>query len=529
MQASKAEARHFGIRARLLTLLIPGIVALLVLDSWNDYSALRNLMQDAYDQAMLEPVNALDNSIDLAPDGSIRVNAPFAVQAMFDVTRPQYKHLHVGITPLSASSGPDKAPAREITLLGESDLPAPPGPQSGSGLAPEGRSSVWYDTSYRGYAIRVLALSRVVTDGRGQSHRLLIQAAESTGPRDQAEAASLHQELLRDVRMVLVVALLVWLGVMWSLRPLERLRKSVLATAPDELQPLDARDVPHEVRPLVDAINHHVESHRQMLQRQSRFLADASHQLRTPLAIMLTQAGYALREKDADRLRETLHAMVAQIARSRRLCEQLLALAHASEEKPGKQPMPVVDLNTIARDVVLRHLTLAHEKDQDLGWMDAAADDAGDSNTDSHSDSADAATNAPELDKPAVPVVPVVPVAAHEAELHELLSNLVHNAIAHSPAGGKITVRVWRDETTAFAEVCDNGPGIPADQRKEVFERFRQGAHDGKARHHGAGLGLAIAQAYAHHNGGEIELSDADQGGPDSMKGLRAVLRLPIA
>ncbi len=518
MAAHRIEPRRFGIRARLLALLIPGILALLVLDSWNDYSALRNLVQDAYDQAMLEPVNALDSSMDLAPDGAIRVNAPFAVQAMFEATRPQYKHLHVGVTPLPASSDPVATTAREITLLGEPDLPRPPGPQGGDSSRQDGRSSVWYDSSYRGYPIRVLALRRTITDGRGQVHQLLIQAAESTGPRDQAEADSLHQELLRDVRMILVVVLLVWLGVTWSLRPLERLRKSVLATAADDLKPLDASHVPGEVQPLVDAVNHHVESHRQLLLRQSRFLADASHQLRTPLAIMLTQAGYALREPNADHLRETLHAIVAQITRSRRLCEQLLALAHASEETPGGQALAIVDLNAIARDVVLRHLTLAHEKNQDLGWIDAEPDDVGDGDVDS-----DETANTP------APAAPAVPVAAHEEELHEVLSNLVHNAIVYSPVGGKITVRVWKDHATACAEVCDNGPGIAAHRRAEVFERFSQGPRKVNTSNQGAGLGLAIAQAYARHNGGEIELGDADPTGPEATRGLRAVLLIPMA
>jgi two-component system sensor histidine kinase TctE len=94
--------------------------------------------------------------------------------------------------------------------------------------------------------------------------------------------------------------------------------------------------VPHEVAPLVDAVNQHLASYRELLEQQSQFLADASHQLRTPLAIMLTQAGVALREKDTEQLHATLRAMVAQISRSRRLCEQLLSLAHANESGRGQ-------------------------------------------------------------------------------------------------------------------------------------------------------------------------------------------------
>jgi two-component system sensor histidine kinase TctE len=172
--------------------------------------------------------------------------------------------------------------------------------------------------------------------------------------------------------MVLVMALLVWLGVAWTLRPLERLRRSLRERPRDDLKPLDAGGVPQEVVPLVDAVNHHIADHRRMVAEQSQFLADASHQLRTPLSILSIQAGYAVRETDPARMRESLHAIVAQLSRTRRLSEQLLALAHATTEDEVAAAEPaVVDLSAIARAVVLQYLPLAREHDQDLGWVDA--------------------------------------------------------------------------------------------------------------------------------------------------------------
>ncbi|RZI95864.1 MAG: HAMP domain-containing histidine kinase [Variovorax sp.] len=303
----------------------------------------------------------------------------------------------------------------------------------------------------------------------------------------------LRQTLWRDVRTLLVVALLLWLGVAWMLRPLERLRASLRARRPGDLQPLDLRDVPQEVVPLVEAVNHHIEDHRRMLAGQSQFLADASHQLRTPLAILSIQAGYAVRESDPERMRESLRAIVAQLARTRRLSEQLLALAHATQEDAGSsRPTAVVDLGAVARGVILQYLPLAREHEQDLGWMD-------------ENDAAD---------EPAT-----LPVEANEAELHEVLSNLVHNAIQYTPRGGTITVSVRRDARHALAEVCDSGPGIAPARRDAVFERFQRESHDATK---GAGLGLAIARGYARRNGGDIELQAADDGG------LRAILRLPL-
>lgn len=526
---------RFGIRARLLALLLPGVLALLAFDSWNDYRALKNIVEDAYDQALLEPVTALDHSVTLAADGSIRVNTPFDVQAMFDGMRPQHKHLHLGLLALAA--GPDdpagsarppataisrdkRPPGPETTLIGVSDLPPVP-PSTLQASPPTGHGPVWYDGVYHDYAVRVVALRRTVFDGHGRPYQLLVQAAESTGPREQAAASSLRQELLRDARMLAAVLLLVWLGVGWSLWPLERLRKSVLASPPDALAPLDAAHVPHEVRPLVETVNHHMASHRLMLARQAGFLADASHQLRTPLAILLTQAAYALREPDPERMRETLRAIMVQLSRSRRLSEQLLALAHASEAQEDVTSSALVDLNALAREVVLQYLPLAHEKNQDLGWVHAYGDNA----------PADGGTVPAETETGTGTTTDMVaPVMAHGEELHEALSNLVHNAVAYTPAGGTITVATRFEGLSVCVEVCDNGPGIATDQRAAVFERFVQLAEHavpGAARH-GAGLGLSIARGYAQRNGGDIELADADLP-TDSPRGLRAILRLPCA
>lgn len=403
-----AEPTRFGIRARLLALLLPCVLGLLALDSWNDYRELQGLAQASYDRALLDSAETRRLGATLAPNGTLQRDAA-------------------------------TAEARRLREAG---------------------------------------------------------AAQ----REQAESASLRQHLLRDVRMLLVVVVLVWLGVTWSLRPLERLRRSVVHRHGQMPEPLDPSGVPHEVAPLVDAVNQNVAGYRQLLDRQSQFLADASHQLRTPLAILMTQAGVALRETDTAQLHDTLRAMVAQIARSRRLCEQLLSLAHATDDAAATEALPLSDLNAVTKDVALQYLTLAHEKDQDLGWVDVQA----------------------------------VPVHADAAELHEVLSNLVHNAIVYTPVGGHITVRAGITDNMAWAEVSDDGPGIAPARRAEVFERFRQVGDRAGSGARGAGLGLAIARAYARRNGGDIVLADGDAavgagGAPARPPGLRAVVQLPLA
>jgi len=492
-----AEWRRPGIRAWLLALLLPCSVALLALDSWNDYHAISHLVQDAYDQALLEPVQALDDSVGRGPDGSVRLEGAFSVQSMFEVTRARHKFLHVGVT---------QGDGEEETLMGVSDLPS--APPSTDGVP------IYYDAVYRKHPVRIAALRRTLTGPGTLSYQVLSQAAESLGLRLQAQTESWHQALWSGLRLVCVMVLVIWLGVAWVLRPLDRLSASLRTRAPGNLDPLDASQVPREVVSLVEAVNHHIADHRRVLAGQSRFLADASHQLRTPLAIMLTQAGYALRERDVSRMQETLHAIVAQLTRARRLTDQLLALAQASHDRHDSDVAALtpsrVDLNAIARDVVLLHLPLAREKDQDLGWVDAH-------------DPASAAAEELLTDGLRVPVMAV------GAELQESLSNLIHNAISYTPRGGQITVSAHRDTHSAWIEVNDTGPGIPAQHRTQAFERFQRiGNTASTGQRHGAGLGLAIARAYAQRHGGDIEL--ADSSAPNGQTpGLRAILRLPLS
>jgi two-component system, OmpR family, sensor histidine kinase TctE len=490
------DGRRTGIRALLLALLLPATTALLAFDAWRDHRGMAQAVLDAQDQILVEPVQALGDSIRLDAAGRPHLDAAFSVQAMFASTRARDKQLRVGATPLAAD-GTARGP--EEILLGPQDLPAAPaGPDD---------ALQFYDASYLGQPLRIAALRRSLHAGDAPGYRVLIQAAEGTAAREQVLADAWRRALVGELLLVALMVLLLWLGVALALRPLERLRRALAERRPGDLEPLDLRGVPLEVEPLVKAVNHHVAAQGRMLQEQRRFLADASHQLRTPLAIMLTQAGYALRESDPGTLRETLGAIVGQLARARRVCEQLLALAQAQggEGEPGPARRDALaDLNAVARDVVLQYLPLAREKQQDLGFVDARGEGI-------HEDSAS--------DPPAAPV------AADAAELHEALANLVDNAIAYTPARGRITVTVRCADDRAEAEVCDSGPGIPAPQRSAVFERFQRG--EGLQQPQGAGLGLAIARAYARRNGGDISLDEAPavEGLPG---GLRAILALPL-
>ena len=477
----RAGRPRLGIRSLLLLLLLPVVVVLLVLDSLSDYRTLANATNAAYDGALLESAHLLSGGLLLGADGQLRVES--SLHAQFLVREQAQQHRHFRIEAVDSSMS---VPPQGRTLAGAGDLPLPP-------VWPiDPDEEVFYNTTYHGQPLRAVAVLRIVRYDQ-LSREALVTVAESEGWRSGVELRERGQEAAVDLTMLLLETLFIYLGVHWALRSLRRLSRGVAIRSPDDLTPLDERDVPGEVAPLVHAVNLHLERHRQMLDERAQFLADASHQLRTPLAIISTQAQYALREPDPARAREALQAIVEQLGRSRRLTEQLLSLAHASQ--PDAAQFEVVDLAGIARDVVMQYLPLAREKEQDLGWVDARAD------------SACAAT-----------------VFAGEVELREILANLVHNAIRYSPEGASITVSITVEQDRYEVAVADDGPGIPMDQREKVFERFERAGRTGATG--GSGLGLSIARAYARRNRGEVELFDGEPNASGG-RGLSAVLWLP--
>lgn len=497
MRAWRARVRQlrFGLKSLLLCLLLPGIVLSLAYDSWNDYQTLSHVTTEAYDHMLQSQARMLESGITFSEDGQVRVDAPWYTWASLESTGSDRVYFRVAEHEPTAVpglvSGPE--PPQLTTLLGMRDLPLPPVWPSAWG------TPMFYDALHRGEPVRVVAIARAIYH-EGTTHYLLVQVAQSAAFLVNSYGAAWRQESSRDIRTSVVVVILVWLGVSWALLPLSRLRDDILARAPDDYTPLDTAGVPHELEPLVAAVNHHIERHRAIVDEQTQFLADASHQLRTPLAVMLTQSEYALREGDPERVREGLRALVLRLGQTRRFTEQLLSMAHA-RHSPGDTDDQRFDLAAVAREVLVQYLPLARGKAQDLGWG---------------SDDDDAASC-------------VVMACGNPDGIREALANLVHNAIRHTPRGGRITVAAGIEGYWAWASVSDTGPGVPEMQRDQVFERFRRDVQEPPpGERPGAGLGLSISRAYARRAAGDIVLSEGEPNGAEGY-GLLAVLRLPAA
>jgi two-component system sensor histidine kinase TctE len=304
---------------------------------------------------------------------------------------------------------------------------------------------------------------------------------------------ALAQEILAAVglsQLVLIamVALAVYLGVGHGLLPLVRLRQQIESRSHRDLTPLSEPNTPQEVRPVVHAINELMHRLERAIASQQRFIADAAHQLRTPLAGLKTHAELALREHTLEGMRERVLALTQATDRSARLANQLLALARAEPEATAAQSLHVVDLNDIARRITADWVPRALERGIDLGLNAAAGS---------------------------------IPVPGNAVLLGEALANLIDNAIRYGASGGHITVTTERFPDVATLVVEDDGPGILPKDRERVFERFQRLTDSGAE---GCGLGLSIVREIAQVHDAEITLEDGAAG-----KGLRVCLRFALA
>jgi two-component system sensor histidine kinase TctE len=313
--------------------------------------------------------------------------------------------------------------------------------------------------------------------------RIVVQVAETLNKR-QRLARQLHAQSLVPQLFVLAGAFaLVWYGLGYVIAPMQRLNTLIDHRDSADLSPLPPAAAPPELQPLIAAINGLMARLAASFEAQHRFIADAAHQLRTPLAGLRTQTELALAQRDPDALRESLVQLDASTQRAIHLANRLLSLARAGTHASfGRQ---AVDLVVVARETVADWFPRAVDQGVDLGF------------------------EAPDAEAAAV-------VRGDPLLLRELLSNLIDNAIRYTGRGGTVTVLVGAPPACELV-VVDNGPGIAEGERERLLEPFARGGH---AAMPGTGLGLTIVDEIARGHGAKLELL-ANVAGP----GLRAVVR----
>jgi two-component system sensor histidine kinase TctE len=295
--------------------------------------------------------------------------------------------------------------------------------------------------------------------------------------------------------------LLVWYGLSRGLAPLKALQQGIRDRSPDDLSPIDAKAAPEEIAPLVDAFNDLLERLSENVGAQKRFIADAAHQLKTPLAGLRTQSELALREGDPSELRRALEQIARGSSRTAHLVNQLLALARMENLRGGETLGPI-DLAAFAREAVADWVPAAIARGIDLGFeVERARHDAVGVEREARVD-----------------------VDGHPLLLGELANNLVDNALRYTPRGGTVTVRVVGDGRRVHLEVEDSGTGVPEAERALVFERFYRVLGTGVD---GSGLGLAIVREIAARHGATVTIEDARPG--HDPPGARFAVTFPLS
>jgi two-component system OmpR family sensor kinase len=303
----------------------------------------------------------------------------------------------------------------------------------------------------------------------------VVQIAQPMSARRELAASMALRTIMPLLAVLPFLALLIWFTIARGLRPLDQVAVAVARRSPALLTPLPDSDLPREVQPLVGALNGLLSRLRHTLDAQRAFVADAAHELRTPLTAVHLQAQLAERATTDGERAAALAELKAGLERATRLVEQLLTLAREEPGVSGSQAT-TVDLAALAREVIADLAPLAGAKGIDLGLSAA----------------------------------PASTVSGDADALRTLISNLVDNAIRYTPAGGKVDVALGNDGGGVALTVRDNGPGIAAEDRERVFDRFYRGGGAGGIR--GSGLGLAIVKRIAERHFADLELSSGIDG-----------------
>jgi two-component system sensor histidine kinase TctE len=439
-------SRRPTLQKKLLAWLLGPLLGLLIVDTLVTWSTSSGFSNHAYDRSLEEM--AREVVLHVRPGTARPVFAmPAEAERVLRVDQDDRVYFRV-----SASDG--------AMIGGDPELAPPPLP-----VLPD--RPLFYDSTLHGERVRVVAAMAPLA---GQP-AALVQVAETLHRRSRLTRDILASVFLPQLLLILCASAAVWFGVRQGLLPLQRLRRAVSARSHLDLSPIEASNVPGEVMPLVDEVNDLLRRLGTTLNFQNRFIADAAHQLRTPVAGMKAQIELALRETDRARLQHSIGQLYHSADRLSRLVSQLLSLARNEPGAVESVALHTLDLNALALEVTMEWVPEALRRNVDLGFEGADGE-------------------------------VVIDGDAHR--LRELINNLIDNAVRYSQDMGSVTVRVVAGEQRQLS-ISDDGPRIPVEERERIFQRFHRllGSHVD-----GSGLGLAIVSEIAALHNAHITLEE---------------------
>jgi two-component system sensor histidine kinase TctE len=454
------------LRRQLMSWLAAPLAGLWLISGVVDYDIAKRFVNLAYDRALLEVAIDIGRNIKRVDD-QLYIDLPEAALQMLESR--ESGRLHFVVTRTNGEY-----------VSGNPELPRSHGEEITDRVS-------YYDDVFRDRAIRVVVLRQPVQAGAGQG-AVFIYVGERLMVRTESARQLLLRIMVPQALLIFVAVFIVWYAVGRALGPLKNLQRELASRSDRDLSPLPEAQLPEELSPLIRAMNELLARLSRVFESRQRFVADAAHQLRTPVAGIKTQTELALRQSPSADAQATLKQLYSATEQATRLVNQLLALARAEPGAGRGQHAELLDLVALARDTTTEWVPRALEKNIDLGF-----------------DS---------------------PLASARIEgdpflLRELLNNLLDNAVRYTPVGGHVTVRVTSHPQGIALNVEDNGPGIPAEDRERVFERFYRVLGTGVE---GCGLGLAIVREIALLHRGEASLSSGAGG-----TGTRVSITFPRA
>ena len=447
-----------SIRQKLLNWLLILLLPLLLVATISAYYSANHFANLAYDRALFRVALALADEVEVSA-GRMVVDLPDSALNLLEYDKDDYIYYQI-------------LDQNHEVLLGEDTLPLPK-------VMPATGQHVYYDAKFNNKLLRIVVFNlpldsiaaNVGTRAKGNATILI---GETTAKRDKMAHDIIAIMLIPQILLIVLVTFLVNLGIKRGLISLDKLKDLIARRLPTDTHPLEEQDAPKELQPLLHAMNDLLVKEKAAVDERRHFLANAAHQLKTPLAGLKIQAEAALRENDLDSVQHALQQISTGSDNLGRLANQLLSLARAEPESNLALAFSPLDLVVLMTEVTADWVPKALEKDIDLGVSCTLR---------------------------------TFKMSGNALLLQELLNNLIDNAIRYNQAYAKVTVSLVVDGDEAVLAVYDDGLGIALHEQHKVFERFYRVLGNTA---NGCGLGLAIVREIAHQHQARVELGYAD-------------------
>ena len=466
-------ARPISIKRRLTLWILAALVTFLIVDTTVIYQNTLQSINVAFDRTLLASARAIGDTVKFE-NGKLSASLPYATLEVFEaVTRGRIVYR------VSDFDGG--------FLSGYADLP----PHSGTfpKRSPYAALAAFYEARFENEPVRVAALLQPVYVGEGSAdaYRMVtVQVAETLELRKALAQQALISTLDRQVIFLMLMSTLIWWLIARGMRPISALRRELLERDPESLTPITT-PAPRELAPLVEALNEVMARLKRVLDHQQHFVRDASHQLRTPLAVLKVQVQNAQR---GNVLPEVAFAQLAEsVDRATRVANQMLALAKVAQlDAATTDVAEITDLHAMARELIVECSPLIADKELDFALETYGA------------------------------VTQEFRAKGHEWLIRELFRNLISNAMRHTPRGSAFGIDIRSSDKVIAMSVWDSGEGIDADREAKLFEPFS--TSDPLA---GSGLGLVICRDICRAIGAQMTLKNRRLDEPGA-RGLRATV-----